>query len=96
MRLVEIFVVVLAACGTACNPNGWDSAKPLETPQPGYACGTGWHVCAVQHTCCGEGWVCGGEPYVLSCPAGQCCDEGDTVFGGPRDGGVRMAPQRPW
>jgi hypothetical protein len=95
MRLIEAFVVMLATCGTACSPDTWDSAKPLEAPQPGYPCGTAWHVCAVQKTCCRDGTVCGGEPYVLNCPAGSCCDEGDVVFGGARDAGARMTPQRP-
>jgi hypothetical protein len=69
-KLVGLFIVSLQACSLqAC---GWDSPAPLQKPQPGYPCGTGYHSCA-NGSCCGIGWICGGVPEVSGCPAGSCC-----------------------
>ena len=95
MRAIELLVVVLAACGQACNPNSWDAPAP---PSAEYPCGPFGVVCTTQHACCTEGETCGGEPDSVGCPAGQCCEVGSSVLamaGAFDGGGPPSRPQRP-
>jgi hypothetical protein len=74
-----LFVVCLLA-SAAC---AWDSPAPLQKPQPGYPCGTGWHRCN-DGSCCGNGRSCGGDDP--TCPVGTCCFIGELKLdGGTRD-----------
>lgn len=100
MRALRFAGAVAVALAIAACAHDWDSATPLETPQAGYPCGTGGVVCAVQRSCCWQGSVCGGEPFVMGCPPGQCCEAGEgIVYGQPRASEAgpapRMSPQTP-
>ena len=86
MRAVELFVVLLAACGSAGCPAGWDDAPP---PPPGQPCTELEVACPTQHGCCPSNSTCGGEPASVGCLPASCCPIGG-VFAGAReaDGGA--------
>ena len=59
------------------------------TPPPG-PCGVSPVHCAAQSTCCPGGEVCGGDPDVVGCFAGECCP---VIGGGPTIDSARHHPQ---
>jgi hypothetical protein len=63
---------------------------------PAMPCGAFGVECRMQHTCCDEGYTCGGEPTSVGCPAGACCFIGEPTSSGmgPTTFGV-AGPQKP-
>lgn len=87
-------ILLAAVALTACS---WDSAAPLERPQPGYPCGTAGTVCTDARNratgmCCDQGEVCGGAPGA-HCVDGMCCDIASAD--GPTEARRRPHKQRP-
>ena len=66
-------LLLLASCAA-----DWNAPLPT-TPEPGAPCGLSEHECA-DHACCGNGTICGGEPF-SGCAAESCCEGEPDAMG---------------